>query len=214
MQNQLISNKKSPFPLGAWQLFTFYLHFSLLAQEAIKQAAVTSEGNHTLVVTDTSGNEITVKFTIDKTSTVVTGVSNNGLYKKDVIITFNEGTATLDGDDSTSGKTVTSEGSHTLVVTDAAGNATTVNFTIDKTAPNAPTVDTVTSKTTEVTGTAEANSTIVVKEGKDTIGIGKTDQDGKFTISIEKQKKGTNLYVTAKDIAGNVSAATKVTVSK
>lgn len=189
MQNQLISNKKSPFPLGAWQLFTFYLHFSLLAQEAIKQAAVTSEGNHTLVVTDTSGNEITVKFTIDKTSTVVTGVSNNGLYKKDVIITFNEGTATLDGDDSTSGKTVTSEGSHTLVVTDAAGNATTVNFTIDKTAPNAPTVDTVTSKTTEVTGTAEANSTIVVKEGKDTIGIGKTDQDGKFTISIEKQKR-------------------------
>lgn len=65
-----------------------------------------------------------------------------------------------------------------------------------------------------VTGTAEANSTIVVKEGKDTIGIGKTDEDGKFTISIEKQQKGTNLYVTAKDKAGNVSAATKVTVSK
>ncbi|WP_218833108.1 S8 family serine peptidase [Bacillus sp. 7884-1] len=176
--------------------------------------AVTSEGNHTLVVTDASGYETTVKFTIDKTTPVVTGVSNNGLYNKDVIITFNEGTATLDGNEFTSGKTVASEGSHTLVVTDAAGNETTVNFTIDKTAPNAPTVDTVTSKTTEVTGTAEANSTIVVKEGKDTIGIGKTDQDGKFTISIEKQKKGTNLYVTAKDQAGNVSAATKVTVSK
>lgn len=175
--------------------------------------AVTSEGNHTLVVTDASGNETTVKFTIDKTPPVVTGVSNNGLYNKDVIISFNEGTAKLDGNDFTSGKTVTSEGSHTLVVTDAAGNATTVNFTIDKTA-NAPTVDTVTSKTTEVTGTAEANSTIVVKEGKDTIGIGKTDQDGKFTISIKKQKKGTNLYITAKDQAGNVSTATKVTVSK
>ncbi|TDL74704.1 DUF1533 domain-containing protein [Rhodococcus qingshengii] len=176
--------------------------------------AVTSEGNHTLVVTDASGNETTVKFTIDKTSPVVTGVSNNGLYNEDVIITFSEGTATLDGDDFTSGKAITSEGSHTLVVTDAAGNATTVNFTIDKTAPKAPTVNSVTTKTTNVTGTAEANSTIVVKEGKDTIGIGKTDQDGKFTISIKKQKKGTNLYVTAKDQAGNISAATKVTVSK
>ncbi len=175
---------------------------------------VTSEGDHTLVVTDAAGNATTIKFTIDKTPPVVTGVSNNGLYNKDVIITFNEGTAKLDGNDFTSGKTVTSEGSHTLVVTDAAGNATTVNFTIDKTAPNAPTVDTVTSKSTNVTGTAEAISTIVVKEGKETIGIGKTDQYGKFTISIEKQKKGTNLYVTVKDQAGNVSSATKVTVSK
>jgi uncharacterized repeat protein (TIGR02543 family) len=176
--------------------------------------AVTIEGNHTLVVTDASRNETIVKFTIDKTPPVVTGVRNNGLYDKDVIITFNEGTAKLDGNDFTSGTKVTSEGSHTLVLTDAAGNETTVNFTIDKTAPYVPTVDTVTSKTTEVTGTAEANSTIFVKEGKDTIGSGKTDQDGKFTISIKKQKKGTNLYVTAKDIAGNVSAATKVTVSK
>jgi uncharacterized repeat protein (TIGR02543 family) len=175
---------------------------------------VTNEGSHTLVVTDASGNETTVKFTIDKTPPVVTGVSNNGLYNKDVIITFNEGTAKLDGNDFTSGTKVTSEGSHTLEVTDAAANVTTLNFTIDKTAPIAPTVDTVTSKTTEVTGTAEANSTIVIKEGTKTMGIGKTDQDGKFTISIEKQKKGTNLYVTAKDQAGNVSTATKVTVSK
>ncbi|NWQ43506.1 S8 family serine peptidase [Bacillus sp. EB106-08-02-XG196] len=175
---------------------------------------VTNEGNHTLVVTDASGNETIVKFTIDKTPPVVTGVRNNELYNKDLIITFNEGTAKLDGNDFTSGTKVTSEGSHTLEVTDAAANVTTLNFTIDKTAPIAPTVDTVTSKTKEVTGTAEANSTIVIKEGKDTIGIGKTDQDGKFTISIEKQKKGTNLYVTAKDKAGNVSTATKVTVSK
>lgn len=175
---------------------------------------VTSEGDHTLVVTDTSGNETTVKFTIDKTAPVVTGVSNNGLYNEDVIITFNEGTATLDGDDFTSGKAVTSEGSHTLVVTDAAGNATTINFTIDKTDPKAPTVNSVTTKTTNVTGTAEANSTIVVKAGTKTIGSGKTDQFGKFTVSIEKQKKDTNLYVTAKDQAGNVSSATKVTVSK
>ncbi|PAE38717.1 hypothetical protein CHI06_18035 [Bacillus sp. 7884-1] len=39
MQNQLISNKKSPFPKGAWQIFTFYFHLYLLAQEAIKQAS-------------------------------------------------------------------------------------------------------------------------------------------------------------------------------
>lgn len=97
--------------------------------------AVSAEGSYTLVVTDAAGNVTTVSFTIDKTAPVVTGVTNNAYYNTDVTPEFNEGTAKLNGSDFTSGTKLTLEGSYTLVVTDNAGNVTTVTFTIDKTAP-------------------------------------------------------------------------------
>jgi hypothetical protein len=89
-----------------------------------------------------------------------------------------------------------------------------VKFTIDKKAPAAPTVSKVTTRTTKVTGKAEAGSTVFIKLGTKAIGIAKADKYGKYTVSIPKQKAGTILYVTAKDKAGNVSKATKITVSK
>jgi uncharacterized repeat protein (TIGR02543 family) len=177
-------------------------------------AAVTSEGSHTLVVTDAAGNEITIQFTIDKTAPVVTGVSNNGLYNHDVTVIFSEGTATLNGDEISNGTVVSKEGTYTVKVTDNAGNITTVKFTIDKSAPTAPIVNKVTTKTTKVTGKAEAGSAVVIKVGTKIIGTATADKDGNYTVSIAKQKAGTNLNVTAKDKAGNVSAATKVTVTK
>lgn len=144
----------------------------------------------------------------------VNGVENNGLYNKNVTITFNEATAKLDGKEFKSETTVTDEGNHTLVVTDASGNATTVKFTIDRTAPTAPKVDKVTSTTTKCTGTAEAGSTIIVKAGTKSLGTGTVDSNGKFAVSIVKQNVSIHLYVTAIDKAGNESSATKVTVSK
>ncbi|KIL35590.1 hypothetical protein SD71_12630 [Cohnella kolymensis] len=96
---------------------------------------ISSEDDYTLIVTDTAGNSTTVHFTIDKTSPVITGVENGKSYNSDRTITFDEGTATLDGTPFTSGSTVNTEGSHTLIVTDAAGNSTSVTFNIDKTAP-------------------------------------------------------------------------------
>jgi hypothetical protein len=74
-------------------------------------------------------------FTIDKTAPIVTGVTNGTYYNSNRTITFNEGTATLNGSAFTSGTVVSNEGSYNLVVTDLAGNVTTVAFTIDKTAP-------------------------------------------------------------------------------
>ncbi|PEQ96127.1 hypothetical protein CN481_02005 [Bacillus sp. AFS006103] len=142
------------------------------------------------------------------------GVENNGYYNKDVTITFNEATATLNGKAFTSGTIVKKEGTYTLVVRDAAGNETTVKFTIDKTAPKAPIVNKVTSTNTLVTGTAEPGTKIYVSVETRIIGTGIADKYGNFTVSIDKQKVSTKLYVTAEDEAGNESDATKVTVSK
>ncbi|MWV47538.1 hypothetical protein GRF59_28580 [Paenibacillus sp. HJL G12] len=96
---------------------------------------ISQDGSYTLVVTDAAGNVTTVNFEIDKVAPFVGGVANNGNYKEAVTVTFNEGTATLNGAVFTSGTEIDQDGSYTLVVTDAAGNVTTVNFEIDKVAP-------------------------------------------------------------------------------
>ncbi|MFB7304327.1 Ig-like domain-containing protein [Heyndrickxia sporothermodurans] len=89
--------------------------------------------------------------------------------------------------------------------------ATTVTV-LDKTAPAAPKVNTVSDKDTKVTGKAEAGSKVTVKAGKSTLGTATADKAGKFTVKIKKQKAGTKLSVTATDKAKNVSKATTVTV--
>ncbi|WP_414853743.1 Ig-like domain-containing protein [Brevibacillus sp. IT-7CA2] len=88
-------------------------------------------------ITDRAGHITTVSDTIelDADAPVVTGVEDKGIYKDDVTITFNEGTATLNSAPFTSGDRVTSEGKHELLVVDASGNETKITFTLDKTAP-------------------------------------------------------------------------------
>jgi hypothetical protein len=63
---------------------------------------------------------------------IVLGVENNGVYTSSRTIVFNKGTATLNGMEFTSGSTISTNGSYALVVTDTAGNTTTVNFSIVK----------------------------------------------------------------------------------
>ncbi|MCM3115342.1 L,D-transpeptidase family protein [Neobacillus sp. MER 74] len=112
---------------------TFKEGTATLNGKAVKTGyVVKTAGKYTLVLKDAVGNKRTVVFIIDKTTPVVTGVENNVTYDKNVTISFNEGKATLDGNAFTSGTVVSTEGPHTLVVTDAAGNKTTVKFTITK----------------------------------------------------------------------------------
>ncbi|MDO7877818.1 Ig-like domain-containing protein, partial [Hymenobacter sp. ASUV-10] len=76
---------------------------------------------------------------IDRTAPTVSGVSNGTAYNTDRTITFGDANtvaATLNGAAFASGGVVSVEDSYTLVVTDGAGNATTVEFELDKTAPN------------------------------------------------------------------------------
>lgn len=89
---------------------------------------------------DTAGNLSNVfsdTIVLDTTPPVITGVANSGGYNTDVTISFNEGTATLNGALFTSGTIVKSTGNYTLVVTDSAGNTTTITFAIDKVVPQA-----------------------------------------------------------------------------
>ncbi|WP_231097786.1 Ig-like domain-containing protein, partial [Lactococcus cremoris] len=83
----------------------------------------------------------------------------------------------------------------------------------DTTAPDAPTVGNVTGNRTNgytVTGTAEPNSTITIKDNNgDTIGTGTTDESGNYTVTLPGSVgPNTPLNVTATDSSGNVSDPT------
>ena len=103
----------------------------------------------------------------------------------------------------------------TATATDVAGKVSkTTTVTVkDKTAPSAPKVKAVDDNDKSVSGTAEANSTVTVKNGKTTLGSPKVDKAGNFKLTIKSVKAGTKLTFTAKDAAGNVSKITTVTVA-
>jgi alpha-tubulin suppressor-like RCC1 family protein len=160
----------------------------------VSSTLIETEGSYVLSVTDDAGNTTSVSFVIDKTAPVISGVEHNRFYNSDRIITFNEGSATLNGADFTTGTEVTAEGSYVLTVTDLAGNETTVSFVLDKTAP----IITVGSYSTlptnqDVTVTASTN------EGTLNATSHTFTENGSFTFI-------------ATDEAGNVSEKT-VTIS-
>ncbi len=196
-------------------------------------AAPTTDGRYTVTVTDTdkSGNTATsapLSFTLDTTRptaptialAVDTGASTTDGYSSDVsglnvsaLAAGNTRVYIVDGGSASSSYSApTAEGSHTVIVTDidAAGNAksTTFNFTLDKTAPVAPTValanDTGSSATDGYsnnvsalnisplaanstrsykvdTGAAGSTYTAPTTEGAHTVVVTDTDQAGNST---------------------------------
>lgn len=109
----------------------------------------------------------------------------------------------------------------TVVAADAAGNesgpATTVVVDLlDETPPAAPDVNEVTSEDTEITGTAEPNSTVTVEFPTGETAEGVTNAGGAFTVAIPEEVDlvgGEELLLVATDVADNDSDPTAVTVT-
>ena len=171
-----------------------------------KNAVITAEGSHKIVLTDDVGNSTTYTFTIDKTAPTGTlsGVANGGVTKNNVTFSWTEtnATAKLDGKVYTKGTAITAEGEHTIVLTDDVGNSTTYTFEIDKTAPTG-TLSGVTnggvtknnvlfswsesSATATLDNKAYSSNTVIAEEGKHTIVL--TDDVGNsttYTFTIDK----------------------------
>ncbi|EZP75153.1 Bacillolysin (neutral protease) [Parageobacillus genomosp. 1] len=85
---------------------------------------------------------------------------------------------------------------------------------LDKTPPKAPKVNSVTSRSKQVTGKTEVYATVTVKAGGKTLGKATASKTGTFRIQIKAQKAGTLLKVYATDRAGNTSKATVVRVKR
>ncbi|TNV15159.1 BapA prefix-like domain-containing protein [Buttiauxella sp. B2] len=108
-----------------------------------------------------------------------------------------------------------SETSHSLTVgaTDPAGNSigpsAPLVITVDLTPPLAPDSVVISNDGTVVTGNAEANSTVIIKDaGGNEIGRGTTTAGGTFTVTIAPAQTGSEaLTAIAQDQAGNQGAA-------
>lgn len=97
---------------------------------------------------------------------------------------------------------------------DAAGNKSgykTIKV-LDKTAPAIPSINTVTTSATMITGKASTNSRVYAYAGKKKLGEA-IAKKGAYSIKIAKQKTGTVISVFAEDTAKNRSATKAVNVA-
>jgi len=117
----------------------------------------------------------TDKVIIDTNPPIVSGVTEGATYVAPVTITFSDqegpATATLNGLPCNSGSIISANAAYTLIVTDAAGNTTTVHFTMNIGGPVDTTAPVVTGVTDGQTYTAPVTITI-------------TDDSGAFTATL------------------------------
>ncbi|MGP7815675.1 S8 family serine peptidase [Niallia sp. 01092] len=131
--------------------------------------------------------------------------------------TLGKGTANIDGNYSISIKKQTAGLKLAVTSTDNAKNTSKATYitVLDKTAPSAPSITgSINDQSVKITGKAEANATITIKNGKAVVASGTSNNKGAFTLKIKKQKAGTKLSITATDKAGNTSKKNNKTVKK
>ncbi|TKD59159.1 calcium-binding protein, partial [Cobetia marina] len=159
--------------------------------------------------------------TTDDTTPTVTGTAeaNSTVTLFDGTTVLGTTTADATGNWSITPAVALAEGDYTFTATatDAAGNDSplsdaSITITIDVTAPDAPVLNATNGE--DVTGTAEANSTVTITDGNGVeIGSGLAGGDGNFTIPLSPtQADGAELSAVATDAAGNASAEASVTV--
>lgn len=84
---------------------------------------------------------------------------------------------------------------------------------LDNVAPTKPTVNAIDNNDLVITGKAEANSTVTIKNGSKVIATAKVTSKGVFSTKIAAQKAGVKLTVTAEDSTKNKSSNATVTVA-
>lgn len=197
---------------------------------------ISAEGGYNLAVyaVDLAGNEATYQawFFIDKTAPVIViyGVEDGLTYNKSVqaFIEVTENNleqtlVTLNGADYESGTVISEDNNYELIVSvvDRAENTatTTLNFIVDTTPPNAPTIleptdgEVIDTLSTKVTGTTESNALVSISVGDyQTTTI--ATADGQFSFNDVILIEGENtITVFATDTAGNKSDQAQITVT-
>ena len=178
----------------------------------------------TSVATTSDSSAVTIDRTAPETALVSTPATLSDsrtatftFSSADVSVSF---AASLDGAAyaaATSPLTLTglADGSHTFSVRaiDAAGNvdATPASFTwtVDTTAPTAPTIASVSS--TSIAGTAEAGSTVRVYAGATLLGTTTADGSGNWSLAVTLADGAYSLTAAATDSANNTTSTSGAT---
>ncbi|MED4296561.1 Ig-like domain-containing protein [Priestia megaterium] len=147
------------------------------------------------------------------TSVSGTAEANSIVYVKKGSTVLGRGVATKQGTYSIEIAPQSANTKLGVTVKNSAGYSGYTYMTVSKTVqkPAVPVIDIVTDQDTNVTGTAEANSTVYVKKGSTVLGRGVATKQGTYSIGIAPQPANTKLGVTVKNNAG-CSAYTYSTV--
>ncbi|WP_163655520.1 Ig-like domain-containing protein [Listeria sp. PSOL-1] len=106
-------------------------------------------------------------------------------------------------------------GTEVKVVAANKNKETTKTVTVaDRTAPDAPRVDTVKETDTVVTGSGEKGATVKVKLEDGSVKTETVGEDGTFSVTIPAQAGGKKIVVTLTDKDNNTSSPTTVTVEQ
>uniref|UniRef100_UPI003F5462FB Ig-like domain-containing protein n=1 Tax=Staphylococcus xylosus TaxID=1288 RepID=UPI003F5462FB len=195
--------------------------------EPIRVVATDKDGNvsseATTTVTDVTAPEAPTVNEVTSEDTIVSGTAEPG---STVTVTFPDGTTTTGTADDQGNYTieipinVNLDGGEELIVTskDKEGNTSSEATTTvtDVTAPEAPTLNEVTSEDTTVSGTAEPGSTVTVTFPDGTTATGTADDQGNYTVNIPSNVNldgGEPIRVVATDKDGNVSSEATTTVT-
>lgn len=187
---------------------------------------VEKEGLYKFVVTDQVANQRILQFTIDKTppkisaKTTVNTIKSGTFTNQNVVVSIIENhlqqkTVSKDGKvvvwPSTSN--FSTDGVYTVTAQDKAGLSSKFTFTIDKTKPNIPIINTVTDTSFKIEGKAEAYSMVKLYiDGKYQKSVSAT-KSHTYSFGIKRQKAGTKVQVVINDRAGNTSNWRTVYVS-
>ena len=167
----------------------------------------TKSGVYNIILTAEDGEQRTVYFTIDKTTPVITGATNGGLYNttRKLTVKDDSGIASFkinnkeyaDGFSNTETVTLSKTGTYKVVVKDTLGNTKTLTFKIDKKKP-------------AIKGAKNGKTykKTVKLRFKDANGIKKVVINGKKVKKVnkvKKLKKNGKYTVRVVDKAGNVT---------
>ncbi len=181
-----------------------------------------------LITADDNGASSTDNLT-NKQSVTITGTAEVGAIVELFDGTTSLGTTTANASGAFSFTVTLADGAHAITAkaTDASGNAsaasTALAITVDGTAPAAPTgldlaaaddtgssnSDNVTSQTSglTITGQAEANARIELFDGTTSLGTTTSDANGAFSLDVTLAAGARSITAKAIDAAGNVGAA-------
>ncbi|MBY0147533.1 5'-nucleotidase C-terminal domain-containing protein [Neobacillus niacini] len=194
-----------------FEVFTSYL-------EKVNPVSPVVEGRIVQEVADSAAPEAPAVNQVTDQSTQVTGTAEPGA----IVEVSNNGTViglSTALEDGSFVVEIAKQAAGTqlaITATDAAGNVSevTVVTVVDVTPPAQPQVNPVIHNDTVVSGTSEAGASVKVMLGKVELGSAVADANGKFNVSVPKQKHKNLLTVTATDAAGNVSKTSIVDVLK
>ncbi|MCA6107152.1 Ig-like domain-containing protein [Bradyrhizobium cenepequi] len=160
----------------------------------------------------TNDNTLTLKGTAQANATVKVfdGNTQLGSVKADANGNWSLTTAALQ--DGAHSFTATAGSTGTTARASSATSAA-LAITIDTKAPTAPALkanSVVDTNHVQVSGTAEAGSTVKVYDGSNVVGTATAGTNGSWSVTTSALSNGTHdLMATATDVAGNVSAASQ-----